>query len=319
MRTTKMSGRMITPHTFGEAFERAVAAVRQTGRGVLRSGAVAGAMVLAAGPGVTGCLAEAGDEATLAIGDLDLAEQDWAQYEGQRNTAMVTYEKSHWHNYTGCGSRMGCTGVDVFVKLRVKPVAGANLDNKRVGIIYKSGGQGTEVTATGYYFSTRSNGDEEWHVKVSLPSYVQQVFTFNAWYQDGAGHTYYDDNSGELHVANYGATSTVIYRDTSIPDLTLTSAGLQGTLKANIADLDYDKSVVVRWTTDGWQTFTDTPLAFDADLGSLNEKWAVTFNVAGDFQQVQYAIVYRHGVVNGADVYEFWDSNNGANYTVNRQ
>ena len=90
MRNTKLSGRMITPHTFGDAFERALFTMRTSGREVLRTGAVAGAMALAAGPTVAGCLANAGDAATMEIGEHDLVELDWAQYEGQRNTAMVT-------------------------------------------------------------------------------------------------------------------------------------------------------------------------------------------------------------------------------------
>ena len=319
MRTTKMSGRMITPHTFGEAFERALAAMRASGRGVLRGGAVIGAMALAAGPTTLGCIADAGDEAALALGDVDFEELDWAQYEGQRNTAMVSYLKTHWHNLTNCGSRGGCMGVDVFVKLRVKPVAGASIENKRVGIIYKTGGQGSEVTVNGYYFSTWGNGDEEWHVKVSLSNFDQRVFTFNAWYQDGAGSTFYDDNAGELHVVNYGATSTVIYRDSVGTNVAVTEAGVQGKIQVSLADLDYDKQVFVRWTTDGWQTFTDTPLSYVQDTSVTYDRWEVDMNIPGDFQQLQYALVYKHGVVNGADVYEFWDSNNGQNYIVNRQ
>lgn len=319
MRTTSHSGRMITPSTFGEAFERALAAMRASGRSALRTGATIGAMALAAGPGALGCLAEAGDEAALEIGDVELTEQDWAQYEGQRNTTMVSYVKSSWHNYTGCGNRFGCTGVDVFVKLRVKPVAGANLDQKKVGVIYKTGGKGSEVTVNGYYFTTWGNGDEEWHVKISLPLSAQMVFTFDAWYQDGAGHTYYDDNGGELHVVNYGSTSTVISRDWAETTVNVTSAGVQGKVVANLADLDYDKQAMVRWTVDGWQTYTDTPLSFVQDNSETYEKWEANLNAPGDFQQLQYAIVYRHGVVNGADVYEFWDNNNGFNYAVNRQ
>ncbi len=317
MRTTHHSGRMITPSTFGEAFERALAAVRASGRSALRTGAALGAMTLAAGPGALGCLA--GDEAGIEIGEVELTEQDWAQYEGQRNTTMVSYTKSHWHNYTGCGSRFGCTGVDVFVKLRIKPVAGANLDHKKVGVIYKVGGKGPEITVNGYYFTTWGNGDEEWHVKISMPTMQQMAFTFNAWYQDGAGHTYYDDNSGELHAVNYGQSSTIIYRDAPGSDVAVTSSGVQGNIQVSLADLDYDKVVLVRWTTDGWQTFTDTPLSFLQDSSEAYEKWGVHLDVPGDFQELQYAILYRHGVVNGADAYEFWDNNNGQNYVVDRQ
>ena len=49
------------------------------------------------------------------------------------------------------------------------------------------------------------------------------------------------------------------------------------------------------------------------------EKWELSLLIAEDIPedgQFEYAIVYRHGVVNDAETYEFWDNNNGNNYVV---
>jgi hypothetical protein len=45
--------------------------------------------------------------------------------------------------------------------------------------------------------------------------------------------------------------------------------------------------------------------------------WKIPLNIAGtDVAAFEYAIVYKHGVVNGATTYEFWDNNGGGNYVV---
>ena len=53
-----------------------------------------------------------------------------------------------------------------------------------------------------------------------------------------------------------------------------------------------------------------------------------TASLGGEFEhfvpadgaaRFEYAVVYRHGIVNGAKSYEFWDNNGGGNYRVEKQ
>ena len=298
---------------------------------LLRGGAVACAISLAAAPTLGGCApattGEGGDDEDLGeAGEAVVGngQSDWAQDQGQRNTAMVSYYRESWYNTTNCGSRYGCTGLDVFIKLRVKPVVGANLDQKRVGVAYRAAGSSSVTTVTGSYFTTWSNGDEEWHIKVPLSyAWGQALLSFNAWYQDGNGNTFYDDNSGELHPISIGTSPNAVSQMGGFTTVALDATGVHGAISARVADIDVDKQVAVVYTTDGWQTSQwldagagENQWHWVEDYGADYERWQVDVNLPGSFTAFQYAIVYRHGVVNGASTYEFWDNNLGQNYTV---
>ena len=46
------------------------------------------------------------------------------------------------------------------------------------------------------------------------------------------------------------------------------------------------------------------------------ERWQIDLALPDSATTFEYAVVYRHGVVNGARTYDFWDNNYGANYKV---
>ena len=79
-----------------------------------------------------------------------------------------------------------------------------------------------------------------------------------------------------------------------------------------------DKQILLVGTTDGWATKFEVPLTWAEDFpwSAGRERWHLELDRAGDFDVFEYAFVYRHGVVNGARTYEFWDNNFGANYRV---
>jgi hypothetical protein len=93
-------------------------------------------------------------------------------------------------------------------KIRVRPVPGADWERKRVGVICElehSCRPGAE-TYLATYFATLADGTEEWHVArrwEGVPAAASgqpcESRTFVVWYQDGLGHTYYDDNDGRLY------------------------------------------------------------------------------------------------------------------------
>lgn len=295
-----------------------------------RGGAIASAVTLALAPTAGGCVA-AGDERDENLGEageeiIGAGQADWAQQQGQRNTSMVSYYHESWwaYNYSTCNARFCAQYIDLFVKLAVRPVQGADLSWKRVGVVYRAPGSTSLTTVTGSYFSTWNNGQEEWHVKITLPASTGLI-SFNAWYQDGAGHTYYDDNNGELHVGAVGSGTVAVVQMGGSPMTTVAvdSTGAHGSISARVADIDYDKQVTMVYTTDNWATthWMDMGSAQNQwhwveDYGSDYEHWAVDVNLPGRFNQLQYAIRYRHGVVNGAYAYEFWDNNGGQNYVV---
>lgn len=311
-----------------EAIERAVTRLGAGTLRLLRQGAFAGALIAGAIP--LGC-----DQPAAPAAERDLpgllpgeGKGDWAQFEGIRDTAMVSYAGNAWHEYRDCNTRGGCMTIDVFIKLRVRPVQGASLDAKRVGIVYKTLAREGEHTALGRYFTTHDNGDEEWHVPVRQRAWEASPMLFNAWYQDGAGKTYYDDNNGELHAVAYQGSWAVIRKDWENTALTVDDAGVHGKIGVVLADLDFDKDVRLVWTTDDWKTVNEFGMGADGeknrmrwveDLWAGHERWAVDVEIpAAGVQRFQYAVVYRHGVVGGARTYEFWENNGGSNHTVER-
>jgi hypothetical protein len=251
--------------------------------------------------------------------------QDWAQREGQRNPHMVSYLGAHWQEYSDCNFRGGCQTVRVFVKLRVKPVHGVDLAWKKVGVVYRAS-NGAIETALGRYFTTWSDGDEEWHVPVDLRAWQSSIFTFNAWYQDGRGHTFYDDNGGDLHAVTWSGNYAVVSQEYP-SQLTLDAGGVRGEIGLRVADLDYEKDLELVWSTDGWATVNRWGIgqageanrwSWAMDYGDAYEQWKLRVELPGAFDQFEYAIVYRHGLAGGARRYEFWDNNWGRNYRVER-
>jgi hypothetical protein len=292
---------------------------------LVRTGAIVSVMTLAAAPLVAGCNPPVDGDAQVDDEDVGESEEaviggggtDWAQQQGQRNPTMVSFYKESWFNYTDCGARGGCQGVDLFIKLRVKPVAGANLANKHVGVVYRKPGTTTLTSVNGTYFSTWGNGDEEWHVKVSLRSW-ENIISFNAWYQDGVGNTFYDDNSSELHAIAIGGNHPAISHLWQYTGIGVNENGVLG-------NLDFDKELALVYTTDDWQTANwmnmgagDNQLHWIEDTNSDFERWDVYVNLPGNFTHFKWAVVYKHGTANGATVYEFWDNTSGSNYQVSR-
>jgi len=304
--------------TFAESLEQTLARLgdRQ------RTAAVGGSLFsLASLLGVAGCdpaapPANATDVTARTQEVIADGQRDWAQNMGTRDRSMVRYYHEFWRNYTDCGSRFGCSSITMFVKVAVKPVTGADLSYKKVGIAYREVGSPNPVTATGYYFGTHPDGMEEWHVPVKSFSH-QGVFTFNAWYEDGKYGRYYDDNNGELYALGWtDATADYI---TVRPDFAsstakITDTGIEGRLSLVIEDLDYDKDLSLEWTTDNWATTNrfgmgnagDTnKVRWDSNISRDFDRWVVDLSIPGSFTKFQFRIVYKHGVVGGADTDTF--------------
>ena len=116
-----------------------------------------------------------------------------------------------WTSNCQYNTRFGCGSVLLDAHIRVRPVEHADLGWKRVGVVYRSLIDSTEKTAIGSYSRTLDNGDEEWRVSFAA-SGSEPVVVFDAWYQDGLGNTWIDDNQGELHVISAGPAYSIIPR-----------------------------------------------------------------------------------------------------------
>src|SRR4051812_33580630 len=131
-----------THHDFFASVERTLSRFQVATASLLRGSALAGAILVAAAPGLAGCGQgfDAGQAGAIESAVLAGGQSDWAQQQGQRNTYWVQYRGESWFQYTDCGSRGGCQGVDLFMKVYVRPAAGADLNWKRVGIVYRAPG-----------------------------------------------------------------------------------------------------------------------------------------------------------------------------------
>lgn len=316
--------------TFSKSFEEALSHLKTATGVAVRTGALAGMLAIGPGAGFLGCAVNDGIENQDPLLHMGAAD-GWLDNEAIRDTNMVTYIGDSWSEYYDCNTRGGCMGVALFLKVAIQPVAGANLDDKRVGVVYSAPGGETQ-TATGDFFTTYDDGREEWHIRLDMRSYDPGVIRLDAWYQDGLGNTYMDDNNGEGHVDSYRGTHSVIYhyQDYSNP-VRVDENGVFGRINLNVADLDYDKDIRMVWTTDNWATANVARMGNNGeanvvywieDTWSGTERWAIDLDIDGPIEQFTYAFVYRHGGANcpeneGAEgCYEFWDNNRGNNYTI---
>jgi hypothetical protein len=322
---------MSTRRTFAESLERALHRSK-AGKILMIAQAGVGLSAMAAGPALQGCEQNNGsnpettppentDDGVIIGTD---GKGDWAQDEGKRNTTKVMYMAESWRQDNNCEPRAGCMSTDVFLKVKVQSVAGADLSKKRVGVVLHEPGRGGQTTANGEFFADLGNGLEEWHVKVSLKKWEHPgAFVFTAWYQDGAGSTWYDDNEGEYHVAAWLGTQAVLH-NTHGAAPTLTDAGLSGSIMMELLDLDYDKDVRLIWTLDDWKTVNEYKIGPEhvnnwhwlKNTYNGMQLWEIILDYKGTYDTFRYAVVYKHGGKNGSQVYEFWDNNGGQDYQV---
>jgi hypothetical protein len=131
----------------------------------------------------------------------------WAQREGERDTSMVFYDPSSRfeavcaHNAPEAYQTSDYNHT-AYWKIGIRPVPWADLERKRVGLIFWRGEDSEGETLLANYGSTLPGGIEQWQAQTDF-GYAYHPLTFVVWYQDGLGHTYYDDNNGMLYEAKW--------------------------------------------------------------------------------------------------------------------
>jgi hypothetical protein len=105
--------------------------------------------------------------------------------------------------------------------------------------------------------------------------------------------------------------------------IALTDAGVRGTLSVQVADLEYRKQLGLVWTTDRWKSQQEFGTGDDPmnqwhwvrDAFEGFQQWQMHLDIPGDWEEFEYAIVYRH---RGAVLSEFWADNGHRNFVVRR-
>ena len=303
--------------SFAETLERTLAKLPANGT---VGGTLAGLLGLYSGcePATPADLATGAPPPPAALSQEVIAfgQHDWAQNLGTHDPSMVSYYSEYWRDLSNCNSRFGCMSITVFIKVKVRPVLGADLGYKKVGAIYREVGQPDPITTNGFYFSTLPDGMEEWHVPIKSSAHAG-TFTFNVWYEDGKSGRYYDDNNGELWALRWQddpTDYTTLSQDFAGSNAVFDATGVKGVLSFTVEDLDYDKELKLLYSTDNWVTTNTLGIGAATDSNSIHwvsnvsrdfERWQINLDLPGAFTSFRYKLVYRHGVVNGAQPIEF--------------
>lgn len=239
---------------------------------------------------------------------IAFGQADWVQVRGRRDTSQVHFYQEFWRDTSGCNSRFGCRSITVFVKLRVKPAFSADLSKKKVGVIFREAGKADPITTVGNYFTTHGDGYEEWHVPIKSESF-RGTFLFTAFYENGAGGTFFDDNEGKRHALSWQANDWLtVAQDWASTTAVFDATGVSGPLAFTVQDLDYNKVLKLVYTTDGWATShelgmgpagTKNVLAWKSDIDQDFERWEADLDLPGSFTAFQGKIIYRHGTGGG--------------------
>ena len=150
------------------------------------------------------------------------------------------------------------------------------------------------------YVTTLEDGSKIWKAMFS---------SFNAQYAIkyiADGETFWDNKNGK----NYDGTEAA-----GVAPVVSERLGYQydkSNFKVNavLQNYAYNKSVFVRYTTDGWKSYNDKALNYSKTNANGTETWTTDLNLANysNASDFQYAICYR---VYGT---EYWANNFGKNY-----
>lgn len=117
-------------------------------------------------------------------------------------------------------------------------------------------------------------------------------------------NSYIDDNDGKHYMGNVLGEA---------PVCALRTSSYVGSyyydIIALVKNIAYNKEVVVRYTTDNWNTYKDAPLKYESTTEYGDEKWSCEINTEGaTYDTFKYAIYYK---VNGQT---YWDNHFNLNY-----
>ncbi len=162
------------------------------------------------------------------------------------------------------------------------------------------------LDAEAAYVTTLDDGSKIW--KATFTTVPNQ---FSVKYE-ADGVTYWDDNNGNYYTSSTLGSAPIKADRWNGYSLNEEYFAINATLQ-NYA---YVKNVFVRYTTDGWNTYSDKALGYDLTYSNGTEKWSTEIDIRnannnGSYDGFEYAICYQ---VNGQT---YWANNFGANYDIN--
>jgi len=84
-----------------------------------------------------------------------------------------------------------------------------------------------------------------------------------------------------------------------------------GTIK--VANISFEKHVFIRYTSDGWKSYLDRPAVYQASSSKAYDTFGFEIEIPmneGDINKIEFCVCYV------ADGVEYWDSNDGKNYSL---
>ena len=202
-------------------------------------------------------------------------------------SADVTF--SHW----------GSESYEVYIQTK------DNAQNQEVYVHYYANIAAGWRDAIAEYVTTLGDGSKIWKATFGTLG-CQYVLKYVA---DGV--TYWDNNNGQNYTgAKLGTAPVAAKRNFRSYDNT------QYRIDAVLQNYAYNKNVFVRFTTDGWNTYSDQALSYNSTNDDGTELWTTYIDISDinsyeEYENFEYAICYR---VNGT---EYWANNFGSNYNYN--
>ncbi|SEQ24445.1 Carbohydrate/starch-binding module (family 21) [Lachnospiraceae bacterium RM5] len=195
-------------------------------------------------------------------------------------------------------TRQGITTYEVFVQTN----GNAKDQEVTVHYFYMPGLGWCDAKAA--YVATLGDGSKIWRAVIT--SYDCQF----AIKYEADGEVFWDNNNGN----DYTAASVIGAAPVTSERLSVFQFnGGDYTINAVLQNFAYEKNVFVRYTTDGWKTYSDQALSYVKTNNGGTETWSTKVPLEGvsDYSGFEYAICYQ------VNCTEYWANYFGANYDIN--
>lgn len=146
-------------------------------------------------------------------------------------------------------------------------------------------------------FTTLSDGSKIW---------AAQISSYNTEYAikyEANGNVYWDNNNGQNYTNEVLGTAPITVRRGRPFYSNYTNS-----ITAVLQNYAYEKEVVVRYTTDNWNTYTDVAMSYESTNANGTENWTADGIVYDDYSAFEFCVYYN---VNGQT---FWANNFNQNY-----
>lgn len=242
--------------------------------------------------------------------------RDWAQRTGRRDSDRITYR----------GQVIRSPETAPRLDIEIQPIAGVAIEARQAGIVYRHPDSDDEpVVRTGSFSSATADGHEVWSLSFNW-SDLSRPALFTAWYLDGQGNIFYDDNMGQLHVVtamplnHWRANGTrsdydclrrrrpalnLLIPETLSPAANadrFADGGFRGTFEISAPDLGFESEVVLIWSADGGGTTTASPMHCLGQIAPDRQRWGLDLEVP-HATGLDFQVLYRHGIADGARPY----------------